>query len=438
MKKHLLFAAMLALGAAPSMATPVVNNVLSVSAASDVAPEENYQLVMTNLLYLQETLQTELAELQEKFPLADTYIGAIQATLTGEGGLEQTINEMKAKHDAGTLTSEELEKYKSLSIEWNETFCGEGYKQILVDAEAENATGLLYQYANESLDKISAAEEKLPDLVYDYFSSAMDIYGSQIQAVQYGTEVKTAAEAEKYKPQFEELAAKAVAMASYAQDAADLVKDIKATLPGYEEQIEKGKKDFPDFDWESAQETVDYWKEIVKTLTDYVDEDAEIITKADMDDMVEYFSYFKEENVYEMAQKEAWQQEYSDKYYPISERISDIYVILDEECPDVAEKYMTQLDDLNAEMTQAMMKFYGDDPVTQEDVDKMMARLDQIAQEVEDILTKAKAEQLATGIHGVNAENADKDAQVYTLDGKRVNHVNKGLYIKNGKKVVLK
>lgn len=83
MKKHLLFAAMLALGAAPSMATPVVNNVLSVSAASDVAPEENYQLVMTNLLYLQETLQTELAELQEKFPLADTYIGAFQATLTG-------------------------------------------------------------------------------------------------------------------------------------------------------------------------------------------------------------------------------------------------------------------------------------------------------------------------------------------------------------------
>lgn len=438
MKKHLLFAAMLALGATPSMATPVVNNVLSVSAASDVAPEENYQLVMTNLLYLQETLQTELAELQEKFPLADTYIGAFQATLTGEGGLEQTINEMKAKHDAGTLTSEELEKYKSLSIEWNETFCGEGYKQILVDAEAENATGLLYQYANESLDKISAAEEELPDLVYDYFSSAMDTYGSQIQAVQYGTEVKTAAEAEKYKPQFEELAAKAVAMADYAQDAADLVKDIKATLPGYEEQIEKGKKDFPDYDWETAQETVDYWKEIVKTLTDYVDEDAEIITKADMDDMVEYFSYFKEENVYEMAQKEAWQQEYSDKYYPISERISDIYVILDEECPDVAEKYMTQLDDLNAEMTQAMMKFYGDDPVTQEDVDKMMARLDQIAQEVEDILAKAKAEQLATGIHGVNAENADKDVQIYTLDGKRVNHANKGLYIKNGKKVVLK
>ena len=438
MKKHLLFAAMLALGAAPSMATPVVNNVLSVSAASDVAPEENYQLVMTNLLYLQETLQTELAELQEKFPLADTYIGAFQATLTGEGGLEQTINEMKAKHDAGTLTSEELEKYKSLSIEWNETFCGEGYKQILVDAEAENATGLLYQYANESLDKISSAEEELPDLVYDYFSSAMDTYGSQIQAVQYGTEVKTAAEAEKYKPQFEELAAKAVAMADYAQDAADLVKDIKATLPGYEEQIEKGKKDFPDYDWETAQETVDYWKEIVKTLTDYVDEDAEIITKAEIEDDIEYFSYFKEENVYEMAQKEAWQQEYSDKYYPISERISDIYVILDEECPDVAEKYMTQLDDLNAEMTQAMMKFYGDDPITQEDVDKMMARLDQIAQEVEDILAKAKAEQLATGIHGVNTESADKDAQVYTLDGKRVNHANKGLYIKNGKKVVLK
>lgn len=352
--------------------------------------------------------------------------------------MEQTINEMKAKHDAGTLTSEELEKYKNLSIEWNETFCGEGYKQILVDAEAENATGLLYQYANESLDKISAAEEELPDLVYDYFSSAMDTYGSQIQAVQYGTEVKTAAEAEKYKPQFEELAAKAVAMADYAQDAADLVKDIKATLPGYEEQIEKGKKDFPDYDWETAQETVDYWKEIVKTLTDYVDEDAEIITKADMDDMVEYFSYFKEENVYEMAQKEAWEQEYSDKYYPISERISDVIVILDEECPDVAAKYMEQLEDLNAEMTQAMMKFYGDDPVTQEDVDKMMVRLDQIAQEVEDILAKAKAEQLATGIHGVNAENADKDAQVYTLDGKRVNHAGKGLYIKNGKKVVLK
>ncbi|MDD6754222.1 MAG: hypothetical protein PUE15_10035, partial [Prevotella sp.] len=41
-----------------------------------------------------------------------------------------------------------------------------------------------------------------------------------------------------------------------------------------------------------------------------------------------------------------------------------------------------------------------------------------------------------TGINGINAENADNS--FYTLQGVKVNGKAKGLYIKNGKKVVVK
>ena len=43
----------------------------------------------------------------------------------------------------------------------------------------------------------------------------------------------------------------------------------------------------------------------------------------------------------------------------------------------------------------------------------------------------------ATGINGVKAD-ALKDAQIYNLQGVRVDKAQKGLYIVNGKKVVIK
>ena len=42
----------------------------------------------------------------------------------------------------------------------------------------------------------------------------------------------------------------------------------------------------------------------------------------------------------------------------------------------------------------------------------------------------------ATGLNSINAENADNS--FYTLQGVKVNGKAKGLYIKNGKKVVVK
>ena len=442
MKKHLLFAAMLALGAAPTMATPVVNNAMYAPQAADdntLATEEEYQATVKAIKDLKAEMESDLAEIQAKFPLAETYIGAYEATLNGEGGLTEMLAAVESKHKAGTLTAAEAQTYQETVKEWSKTFVGEGYEANLAAAEGEHAKTLFYEYASGATEKISDAEEKLPEEVADYFSSAMDTYGSQIQMLQWTAEINKMADLDALKSQVDALVAKAIAMVDYAPDAAALVKDIKATLPDYNSQIEKGKQEFPDFDWDSAQEAVEYWQDILKTLTDYVEDDATIYSKFDIEDMVEEFSYFKEENPYTMAQNEAWMGAYYDKYYPISQRINDITMILDKECPNVAAKYMTQLDDLNAEMTQAVNKFYGDEPVTKEEYDQMMARLDEIAKEVEDILAKAKEEQqIATGIQGVNAANADKNSSVYTLDGKRVNNAKKGLYIKNGKKVVLK
>lgn len=437
MKKHLLFAAMLALGAAPAVATTVTNNAYYAADAGTLATEEEYEATVKAITDLQKDMEGKLAELQEKYPLADTYVGAYQATLTGKGGLSEMLDEVNAKHEAGTLTSEEAANYQATVAEWTQSFSGEAFESVLEEAETEHAQGLFYEYANDARDQISEAEANLPENVYEYFSSAMDTYADQIQQLQWSGYIRTVADAEEGKVEFQALVDKAVAMVDYAPTASQLVDDIKAGLPKITEQMAKGITDFPDYEWDTVKETVTYWRTIQKTLTDYYDGESDIYTKADIEDLVEYFGYVVETDVYAMAQNETFQLEYNNKYFPVSQRISDITAILDEECPDVAEKYMGQLEDLSAEMTMASFKFSGEEPVSREELDAMLARVDEIAAEAEDILVKAKEEQkVITGINGVTTSQTDKNAKVYTIDGKRVNNAKKGVFIINGKKVV--
>ena len=434
MKKHLLFAAMLTLCVAPAVATPVASLPFYAAEDNTATLEESYQALVKSINDLKQDLEAKASEIQEKYPDAEETLGTIQFTLTGDGGLGDLLKEVNAKYEAKTLTTEEIATYQSTVATWSDNF-----KNVVSAAETEHYQGEMQKAWQDATDKVSDAQAELPDNVYDYFSSAMDAAASDISTLYSNATSFTAESVAEYKAKADEIAEKAIAVAAPAEAASGLVKDMKAYLPTNLEQINKGKVDFPDYDWESVMEYgYDYWKAILDKLTDYYNEEDEVYTKADIDDMVEMFGYYQEENPYAAAQKEAWQGEYFTKYYPVSNRISEINAILDQECPTVASKYMEKLEDLNGEMTQAANKFYGDDPISQDDFNAMMARLDEISKEIEKILADAKAEEAATGIDQISIDQLDKDAKVYTLDGKRVTNVQKGLYIVNGKKVILK
>lgn len=434
MKKHLLFAAMLTLSVAPAVATPVVSQPFYAADNNTATLEESYQALVKSINDLKQDLEAKASEIQEKYPDAEETLGTIQFTLTGDGGLGDLLTEVNAKYEAKTLTAEEIATYQSTIATWTDNF-----KDVMSAAEKEHFQGEMQKAWQDATDKVSDAQAELPDNVYDYFSSAMDAAASDISTLYYNATLFTAESVAEYKTKADEIAEKAIAVAAPAEAASGLVKDMKAYLPTNLEQINKGKVDFPDYDWESVMEDgYDYWKGILDKLTDSYNEDDKVYTKADIDDMVEMFGYYQEENPYETAQKEAWQGEYFAKYYPVSNRISEINGVLDQDCPTVASKYMEKLENLNGEMTQAANKFYDDVPITQDDFTAMMTRVDEISKEIEKILADAKAEEAATGIDQISIDQIDKDAKVYTLDGKRVTNVQKGLYIVNGKKVILK
>ena len=434
MKKHLLFAAMLAMCAAPAVANLVTNQAVFAAdeAPETLATEAEYNALVKAITDYQAELTALLAELDEKYPLDDTAHGSIKATLTGEGGLASMLEEVKAKYAAGTLTSKEVAAYQATIAQYKE---GLPKDQLIDIAAGEQLQGETNAYRDEATDKIAAAEEKLPKNVSDYFSSVMDDYGSQIGTA--ASAVLLEEQLEKFKQTADSLVDKAIAYAASAETASQLVKDLKATLPNWTEQIKKGKVDFPDFDWDTQTENVAYWQKVLKNLSDYCDDPSTAYSATDFEDMGEEFGYYVDINLYDMAQNEEWGAEYNAKFMVVSQKISDATSTLDAECPNVAANYIPQLEDLVAEMTQASNKF-NEGTVSKEEFDKMMARVDEISAEVDKILEKAKAEQLATGINSVTITEAVKTGKVYSIDGKRVNAAQKGVFIVNGKKVVLK
>ena len=439
MKKHLLFAAMLMLSAAPAVAAPAASAPYFAAdeAPATLATEDEYNALVKGIEEFTAELNADLAKLDEQYPLDETAHSVINGTLTGDDGLGDMLAAVKEKYAAGTLTAEEVATYQTTLAEWKQTFTWEAIEEI---ALPEHLSGLVYQYADEANSKISEAEEEIPENVYDYYSSAMDAIGGEISQKQYSTNVSTVEQAEELKAQFNAIAAKALALLPAAKAASPLLDDITAALKAWNEQMEKGLVDFPDYDWASAKEyQIDYWADVKNTLSDYIAEDAEPYTEKQIATFVEDLSYVKDMDLYATAQAEGWQDEYNTKYYPVSQKISNVYSTLDEECPHVASTYMEKLDDLNAEMTQALMALSEGTVTSREDFDKMLARVDEISTEVDKILEDAKAaEATATGINGVTAEAAAKAGKVYTIDGKRVNSAKNGLYIINGKKIVVK
>lgn len=439
MKKHLLFAAMLMLSAAPAVAAPAASAPYFAAdeAPATLATEDEYNALVKVIEDFSAELKAYLDKLDEQYPLDETAHGVINGTLTGDAGLSEMLTDVKAKYAAGTLTAAEVTSYQATLTQWKETFTWEAIEEI---ALPEHLSGLVYQYADEANEKISEAYEEIPENVYDYYSSAMDAIAGEISQKQYSANVSTVEQAEELKAQFNAIAAKVLALLPAAKAASPLLDDITTALKAWNEQMEKGLVDFPDYDWESAKEyQIDYWADIKNTLSDFIAEDAEPYTEKQIASLVEDLSYVKDMDLYAEAQADGWQTQYYDKYKPVYEKISTAYGTLDEECPHVATTYVEKLDDLNAEMTQALMALQEGTVTSKEDFDKMLARVDEIPAEVDKILEEAKAaEATATGINGITADAAAKAGKVYTIDGKRVNSAKNGLYIINGKKVVVK
>lgn len=437
MKKHLLFAAMLTLSVAPVIATTPAT--IYYAEGSESTVEEQYQALIKSIKDFKNELTQTKAEIQKDYPNAEDVLRAVEYTISGEGGLDEMLAEVEAKHEAGTLTAEEiatcqqkLETYKTGMADVRKQAKNEEYRAEL---------NLVYQAAK---DQISEAEENLPDNVYDYFSSAMDAKGAEIDAYYYDkygqVESYTATMPSDLEEAIKPMVAAAIAIGGAAPAASDLVTDIKATLPQVREEIEKVRTNFPDYDLETAEESVADWQKLLNELTDYIADDAEPYTKADIEDLAEEFDAFKDENLNlsNVAQKEAWLSDYTVKYWPVYSRISEINSTLYDECPTVCEEYMKKLQAYNDELDEAYQKLSGSAPVTKDEFDAMMARVDEIALEIEKVLEDAKAAEAATGIDHISVDQLGKDAKVYTLDGKRVDNIQIGLYIVNGKKIILK
>ena len=432
MKKHLLFAAMLAMCAAPAVATPVANQPIFAAdeAPATLATEAEYNALVKTITDYQAELTALLAELDEKYPLDKEAHKLINATLTGDGSLADILEKVKTKYAAGELTKEDVEKYQATIALYKEDIS----RDKMLDTAASDAFMEKRNLVEEAAgNKISEAEEELPSNIYDYFTSVMDSYGSQIQNAKY--DVLTEEQLEEYKKDADALVAKAIAYAASAETASQLVKDLKATLPNWTEQIQQVETELPDYDTTTFKESLAYWKKVLNALTDYCEDPENPYTAQDFQDMSEEFGYYVDQNLYNMAMNEEWGAQYMKKYQSVSEKISAATATLDAECPSVAAKYMTQLEDLSAEMTKASQQFDG--TVTKEEFDKMMARVDEIYAEVDKILEKAKAEQQATGINGITINDAVKSGKAYTLDGKRAGNAQKGIVVVNGKKIIL-
>ena len=406
-------------------------------ASGSETPSIDFDTLAKNIADFKQTLTTLLATLQEKYPDAETPISAVETTLNGEGGLADMEKEANAKHEAGSLTAEDIKAYQATLDDWTATFTEE---KVIGMAQQEQWVADIYAAANKANEEIGTKQSEISEDVATYFNSIIDGITYSISTVSWylpktltEDDVKDAfAKIDAYKAQADEALANAAT-------AGTLVAGISESLKTVDEQVKLIKEAGLECDEETIQETKEYWQGIADGFKKELGEDEEPVTKDDLDEMTEDFGYFADEakNLYNRAQSEAWQGEYNSKYMAISNRITEITSILDSECKDVAEKYMSQLEDLNAEMTQASMLFYGDEPITKAQFDAIMTRAGEIATEIEDILAQARKEM--TGVEGIAVESQSAKS-AHTLSGAKVNAAAaaKGIYIVNGKKILMK
>ena len=436
MKKQLLFAAMLMLSAAP---------VVSVSAAQPfaaaaeegqtLATQEQYDALMKSIAEVQQNIDGMLKEINDKYPDAEDTKYSLNFN---KESLDKIADEAKAKFDAKTLTAVEVENYQASVNE-----IADGLKDAVKNAAQEVYSFQVNSHYNAAYMHKAECLGQVPENVQNYYAPAFDELDADMMQIYMSTmqsPVETADQAKKMCDQYDAISKKADALLAAAQKASTLVDDITATLASLNEEIEKVKKDFPEYDLSAVNESAEYWKNLAAEFAQAPADPAAPYTEDKIDGFAQEFGYFKENvsGLYAQAQKDEWMAQFNAKYYPASQKMDEYVSTLDSECPKVKDKYFTKLDDLNVELTQMYMKLYQED-LTQEQFNTMMARIDAILVEAQKIIDEAKeAEKVATGISNISVSEAVKAGKVYSIDGKRVSKSAKGLVIINGKKVILK
>lgn len=437
MKKQLLFAAMLMLSAAPAISVSAAQPFAAAAEEGQtLATEEQYNALQDSIYKLRQSIEAMLKEINEKYADAEDTKNSLEYN---KESLDDMAAEVKEKFSAQTLTVAEVEKYQATVVEM-----AEGLKDAVKSAEQEvYSFQVNTHYQNASMHK-SECLGKVPENVQNYYAPSFDDLDADMMQVympvMMGGPIESAEKAKEMCAQFDAISAKADSLVASAKLAGALVDSITATLDSLGAEIAKVKKDFPEYDLSMMQESSEYWKNFAAVFAQAPAEGTAPYTEKQIAEYAENFGFFKQSalGVYAEAQKDEWTAQFNAKYTPASEKMNELLSTLDTQCPTVGSKYFTQLDDLNAELTQMYMSLYMGE-LTQETFDKMMARIDAILVEAQKIVDEAiEAEKVATGISDITVNKTVKAGNVYSLDGKRVSKSAKGLVIINGKKMVLK
>lgn len=437
MEKQLLFAAMLMLTAAPAVSVSAAQPFAAAAEEGQtLATQEQYDALVKSIAEVQQNIDAMLKEINDKYPDAEDTKYSLNFN---KESLDKIAEEAKAKYVAQTLTAAEVDNYQASVKD-----IAEGIKDAVKSAEQETySLQVNTSYQNAAMHK-SECLGQVPENVQNYYAPAFEELDADMMQVympiMMGGPIESAEQAKKMCDQFDAISKKADALLAASKKASTLVEDITATLASLNEETEKVKKDFPEFDLSAVKETAEYWKNLAAEFAKAPADPAAPYTEDKIDGFAQEFGYFKENvsGLYAQAQKDEWMAQFNAKYYPAAQKMDEYVSTLDSECPTVKDKYFNKLDDLNVELTQMYMKLYQED-LTQEQFNAMLARIDAILAEAQKIVDEAKeAEKVATGISGITVSEAVKAGKVYSIDGKRVSKSAKGLVIINGKKVILK
>lgn len=437
MKKQLLFAAILMLSAAPAVSVSAAQPFAAAAEEGQtLATQEQYDALQKSISDLQQNIDAMLKEINEKYADAEDTKGSLEFN---KSSLSDMAAEVKDKFAAGTLTAAEVESYQAQVAEM-----AEGLKDAVKNAEQEvYSFQVNTHYQNASMHK-SECLGQVPENVQNYYAPAFEELDADMMQVympiMMGSPIESAEQAKEMCDQFDAVSKKADALLAASKKASTLVDDITATLASLDAEIAKIKKDFPEYDLSAVNESAEYWKNLAAEFAQAPADPTAPYTESKIDGFVESFGYFKVNisDLYAQAQKDEWMAQFNAKYYPASQKMDELVSTLDTQCPTVKDQFFTKLDDLNVEMSQMFMKLYQED-LTQEQFNAMLARIDAILLEAQNIVNQAlEAEKVATGISDITVNKAVKAGNVYSLDGKRVSKSAKGLVIINGKKVVLK
>ena len=437
MKKQLLFAAMLMLSAAPAVSVSAAQPFAAAAEEGQtLATYGQYDALQMSIYDLQQSIDAMLKEINEKYADAEDTKNSLEFNKTS---LSEMAAEVKDKFAAGTLTAAEVESYQAQVAEM-----AEGLKDAVKNAEQEvYSFQVNTHYQNASMHK-SECLGQVPENVQNYYAPSFDDLDADMMQVympiMMGSPIESAEKAKEMCNQFDAISAKADTLLAASKKASTLLDDITATLASLDADMVKVKADFPEYDLSMMQKSAEYWKNFAAEFAQAPAEGTAPYTEKQIAEYAENFGYFKESaaGVYAEAQKDEWMAQFNAKYYPASQKMDELVSTLDTQCPTVKDQFFTKLDDLNVEMTQMYMKLYMGE-LTQESFDEMMARIDAILREAQNIVDQAlEAEKVATGISDITVNKAAKAGNVYSLDGKRVSKSAKGLVIINGKKVVLK